>query len=108
MNTNVVFLEDNYIMHRKTNDRFDFRELSDTPIELLKGRFNPIENVLKITTSPLLDTLEPRCSGRIVRALDRFMFLGESICDEYDLDHSKRKIRSYGSIKTFKARLVTK
>ena len=42
MNTNVVFLDDNYIIDRKPNDRFYFRELSDTHREPLEGSSNPI------------------------------------------------------------------
>ena len=76
------------MMDRKPNDRFDFRELSDTPREPLEGSSNPMEDIPKTTTSSLLDTQEPRRSGRIVKASDRFMFLGEAISDELDLDPS--------------------
>ena len=34
--TNVVFLDFDYMIDRKLNDRFDIRELSDTPTEPLK------------------------------------------------------------------------
>ena len=47
-----------------------------------------MENVLETTASSLLDTREPRRSGRIVRVLDQFMFLGEAISNEHDLDPS--------------------
>ena len=36
VSTNTIFLEDNYMIDRKPNDRFDLRELSDTPKESLK------------------------------------------------------------------------
>ena len=45
-----------------------------------------MEDVPEITTSSLLDTREPRHSGRIVKAPDRFMFLGEALYDEFDLN----------------------
>ena len=64
------------MMDQKPNDRFDLRELFDTPKEPLKGSSNPMEDVLEITISRLLDTQEPRHSWKIVRALDRFMLLG--------------------------------
>ena len=35
--TNAIFLEDNYIMDQKPNDRFDLRELSNIFKEPLKG-----------------------------------------------------------------------
>ena len=75
-------------MDWKANDRFNFRELSNTPRDPLEGSSNTMENVLKTIASPFLDTQKSRCSGRIVRATDRFMFLGEVIFDEHDLDPS--------------------
>ena len=81
-------MKDDYIIDRKPNDRFNLRELSDTPIEPLEGSSNLMEDIPEITTSPLLDTRESCRSGRIVRALDRFMFLGEAVFDEHDLDPS--------------------
>ena len=51
LSTNVVFMEDGYMMDRKPNDRFDLRELSDTPREALEGSSNPIEDVLETITS---------------------------------------------------------
>ena len=86
MSTNVIFLENDYIIDRKPNNKFDLNELSDTLRQSLEGSFKPMKVVLETTTSPLLDTQQPRRSGRIVRALDRFMFLGEAVSDEYDLD----------------------
>ena len=41
------------MMYRKPNDRFDHRELSDTPIEPLERSSNPMNDGLEITTSPL-------------------------------------------------------
>ena len=38
--TNVAFLEEDYIMNQNTNDRFNLRELSDTPIEPLAESSN--------------------------------------------------------------------
>ena len=72
-------------MYQKSNDRFNLRQLFDTPTELLVESSNPMWDVSNTTGLPPLDTLEARRSGRIVRALDRFMFLGEVIFDEYDL-----------------------
>ena len=63
-------------------------ELSDTPREPLEEMSNSMEDVPETTTLSLLDTREPRRSERIVRATNRFMFLGEVISDEYDLDLS--------------------
>ena len=37
------------MMDQKPNDRFDLRELSDTPREPLEGSSNPIEDILEIT-----------------------------------------------------------
>ena len=76
------------MMDRKPNDRFDFRELSDTPKEPLEGSYNPMEDVPKTIASPLLDPRELHHSGRIVRVPDQFMFLGEVVSDEHDLDPS--------------------
>ena len=45
-----------------------------------------MEDVPKTTASPLLNTLKPHFSGRIFKEPNQFMFLGESIFDEYDLD----------------------
>ena len=76
------------MMDWKPNDRFDFKELSDTPRELVVGRPNSMNDILETIISPLLDIRESRLSGRIVRVLDRFMFLGEIVFDEHDLDPS--------------------
>ena len=75
-------------MDQKPNDRFYFRELSDTPREPLERSSNPIEDVLEITILPLLDTREPRRNGRIVRVPDWFMVIGEVVFDEHDWDPS--------------------
>ena len=53
VSTNAIFLEDDYVMDQKSNDRFDLRELSDTPREPLEGSSNPMEDVPKTTTSSL-------------------------------------------------------
>ena len=74
------------MMHRKPNDRFDLRELSYIPREPLERCSNPMEDVSEITTSSLLDIGESRCSSRIVRTPNRFLFLGGPISDELDLD----------------------
>ena len=74
------------MMDQKPNDRFNLRELSDTPRKPLEGNSNSIEDVSEIIVLPLLDTRESRYSGRLVRALDWFMFLGETVSDEHDLD----------------------
>ena len=65
------------------------RELFDIPRELLEGSYDPMEDVLETNTLPLLDTLELHCSGRIVKAPDRFMFLGEVVFDEHNLDPNR-------------------
>ena len=88
MSTNTIFLEDDYMMEQKLNDRFHIRELSDTSIESLKESFNPMEDVLESNVSSLLDTREPRRSGRIVMVPDRFMFFGEVVSNKHDLDSS--------------------
>ena len=66
------------MMDRKPNNRFDFREFFDTPIDPLEGSFNPMEDVLEITVSPLLDTQESCRCGKIVKAPDRLIFSRES------------------------------
>ena len=76
------------MMDRKPNDTFNFRELSDTLREPLERNSNSTEDVPETTVSPLLDTWEPRRSGKIVRVPNRFMFLGEVVSDEHDLDPS--------------------
>ena len=75
-------------MDQKPIDRFNLRELSDTPIKPLAGSSNPVQNVPKSTDPPPINILEPRHSGRIVKAPNKFMFLRESIFDEHDLDPS--------------------
>ena len=47
-----------------------------------------MEDVPKITTSPLSNIRESRRSGRIVKTPDRFKFLGETIFYKHDLDPS--------------------
>ena len=76
------------MMDRMPNDRFDLRELSDTLRETLKGSSNPKENVLETTILSLLHTREPHSCGRIVTVLNQFMFLGEVVFDEHDMDPS--------------------
>ena len=56
VSTNTTFLEDDYMMDRKPNDRFDLMELIYTPREPLEGSSNLMEDVLETTTSSLLDT----------------------------------------------------
>ena len=50
VSTNAIFLEDDYMMDQKPNDRFDLWELSDTTKESSEGSSNPMENVLETTT----------------------------------------------------------
>ena len=64
----MVILEDDYMMDQKPGDRFDSN--------------------LDITSLPLLDILESRHSGRIIRDPNKFIFLGESVFDEHYLDPS--------------------
>ena len=52
-------------MYQKPTGRFDFRKLSDAPREPLEGSYNSMEDIPEITISLLLDTREPRCSGRM-------------------------------------------
>ena len=47
-----------------------------------------MEDVPKITILSPLNTRESRRSGRIIWVPDRFMFLGEVVSDELDLDLS--------------------
>ena len=47
-----------------------------------------MDDVPETTTSSLLNTQEPRHRGKIVKAPDRFMFLGQVIFDELDLNPS--------------------
>ena len=47
-----------------------------------------MENGLETTDSSLLVTRESRRSGRNIKVPDWFMFLGEVVFDEYDLDPS--------------------
>ena len=54
-----------------------------------------MEDVLEITTLPRLYTRESRRSGRIVRAIHRFMFLGEAVFDEHDLHPSNYNEANY-------------
>ena len=75
-------------MDWKPNDRFDLMALSNTTRDLVEGSSNLIEDILEITTLPFLDTRESCHSMRIVMTPERFMFLGETISNEHDLDHS--------------------
>ena len=75
-------------MDQKPNDRFNLKKLFDSPTEPLVGSYNSVQDVSDTTVTPPLNTLEPHRSGRNVRAPDRFMFLGEAISDEHDLDPS--------------------
>ena len=88
-NTNTIFLENDYMMNRKPKDSFNLKELFDTPTKPLEWNSNPVENVLETITSTLLDTRTPGRSGRIVRVLHRFMFLGEVVSDEHNLHPTK-------------------
>ena len=56
------------MMDQKPIDKFDLRELPDTPREPLEGSSNPTEDVPEITISSLLDTRVSCRSERIVRA----------------------------------------
>ena len=76
------------MVDRKPNDRYDVRELSDTPREPLEESSNKMEDVPETTTSSLLDTQESCRSGRIVRTLGQFMFIGEAFSNELDLNPS--------------------
>ena len=56
--------------------------------ELLEESSNQMEDISNTIASPLLDTRELRHSGRIVRAPEQFMFLGEVISNDPDLNPS--------------------
>ena len=56
VNTNGVFLEDDYKIDRKPNNRFNLRELFDTLKEPLERSSNPMEDIFEIIASSLLDT----------------------------------------------------
>ena len=76
------------MMDQKPIDRFNLKVLSNIPTEPLEGSFIPMKDIPETPDSPLLDTLEPLHSGKIVKAPDRFMFLREAISDKYNLDPS--------------------
>ena len=67
VSTNAIFLEDDYMMDQKSNDRFDLRELFDTLRKPLEGSSNPMEDVPETTTLTLLDTRGPRHSRRMIK-----------------------------------------
>ena len=64
----------------------------NNPREPLVGSSNSMEDIPKTIVSPLLDRQEQHRSGRIVRASDRFIFLGKTIFDEHDLDPSSYNV----------------
>ena len=72
----------------RTIDRFNLRKVSDSPVMPLARSSNPVKDIPDTTILPFLDILESCHSGRIVNAPNKFMFLGESISDEHDLDPS--------------------
>ena len=72
------------MMNWNPNERFNLRDLYNTAREQLERSSNPMEDVLEITASPLLDKRDPRRSGKIVS--DYFMFSREVVFDEFDLD----------------------
>ena len=75
VSTNVVLLEDDYIMNYKPRGRIDMRETGGEPLDP-----SVVENNVRQenATSLPISLLVPRCSGRIVNQSDRYMFLGEA------------------------------
>ena len=75
VSTNVVFLEDDYIMNHKPKGMIDLRETRGDPSDP-----PAVENNVRLengTSSPISAPV-PHHSGRIVSQLDRYMLLGEA------------------------------
>ena len=75
VSTNAIFLEDDYIMNRKPKGRIVLeevmRESSDSPA--INSNIEQGNAMTLPSSAPV-----PRCSERMVREPDRFMFLGEA------------------------------
>jgi hypothetical protein len=90
--TNARFLEEDYVNNFKPKSR----EVLDEMIEAKDGSSSVIpeddvvvSNTPQVTTEVTPEIIVPRRSGRIVRAPDRFMFLGEvheAVSDELESD----------------------
>jgi hypothetical protein len=90
--TNAKFLEEYYVNNFKPRSR----EVLDEMIEARVGSFSfileddvVVSNTLQVTIKVTQEIIVPRRSGRIVRAPNRFMFLGEvheAVSDEIESD----------------------
>ena len=75
VSTNAIFLEDDYIMSHKPKGRILLEEVIREPLDFPTVNSNmEKENTVTLPSSAPV----PRSSGRIVRELDRFMFLGKA------------------------------
>ena len=75
VSTNIVFLEDDYIMNHKPKGMIDLRETGREPLDP-----PVVENNVRqenATSSPISAPVPCR-SGSIVSRPDRYMFLGEA------------------------------
>ena len=82
VSTNVIYLEEDYMMNHKPWSQIVLEEMAGTQSTPV-SRTISIDNILApevvpdISVSNPVQTLEPRRSGRTVRQPDKFMFLGE-------------------------------
>ena len=82
VSTNVIYLEEDYMMNHKPRSQIVLDEIAgtqSTPVSRTISTDNILapEVVPDISVSNPVQTLEPRRSGRTVRQPDKFMFLGE-------------------------------
>lgn len=81
VSTNAKFLEDNYVNNFKSNSMVLLEEMLDYSIG--KSLYTTRDEVVvsdkpRVTTHETLNMIIPCRSRRIIRASDRFMFLGEA------------------------------
>ena len=74
VSTNAVFLEEYYMIDRKTLEKVVLEEIQEQLIP--NPRITELEENMPLSNSII--TPEPRRSGRIVKPPNRFMLLGES------------------------------
>ena len=75
VSTNVIFLEEDYMMSNKAKCDIDWRAIEDT---LTLGQRTMCPKVPTPTILVSSSTQEPRYNGRVVVQPNRFMYLGKS------------------------------
>lgn len=81
VSTSASFLEDYYVTNFKLKSRMLLEEMSNARVGKsleLFGNKVVVSDAPHVTTDLILSTSIPHCSGRIIWAPNRFMFLGET------------------------------